>query len=195
MFNFIYGKVSDIIDDKFILENNEIGYEIHSSLNTVQYLKKDSKIKIYTYVNLKEDEIIIFGFKTFEELRAFKLLKTINKIGPKLACSILSFYSIEDLFYYISSQDITKLSKIPGIGKKTAERMALELKEKSVEFIDANNLVKNKSNNKSSYNKDVIEALIALGYSKAESEKAFDLVENKDASVDKLIKLSLKNLF
>ena len=136
MYSYIKGTVEEINLDYVVIDNNNIGYKINVSSNTIKDLHLGSMAKIYTKLIVREDDMSLCGFATKEEMKMFELLTSVSKIGPKVGLSILSFASPGQLGAYILSEDVSKLSKAPGVGKKTAERIVLELKDK----VDKNNV-------------------------------------------------------
>ena len=130
MIAFIKGKVTDITEEAVILENNGIGYRIFTSSMVQAQLSVGSEVKLYTYLNVREDAMQLYGFLTRDDLKIFKLLITVSGIGPKAGLSILSVMSGNDLRYAVMSGDSKAISKAPGVGAKTAQKVILELKDK-----------------------------------------------------------------
>lgn len=194
MYSYIKGIVEEINLDNIVIENNNIGYKINVSSNTIKDLQLGNISKIYTKLIVREDDMSLCGFSTKEEMKMFELLTSVSKIGPKVGLSILSFASSGQLGAYILSEDIARISKAPGVGKKTAERIILELKDK----IDKNNIefeptLINK--NPISLSKDeAVDALVALGYSNTESKEAVDKCKKDNLSTEDIIKKSLTYL-
>ncbi|AKL95169.1 holliday junction ATP-dependent DNA helicase RuvA [Clostridium aceticum] len=191
MFEYIKGVVSDVILDKIIVEVGGIGYRIHSSIHSAAATKPGETITIFTHFVVREDEISLYGFTTKEELNMFEKLISVSKIGPKVGTAVLSTYTPAKLANYIINNDIQSISKVPGIGKKTAERIILELRDKVKQW----NLETEEDmviDIPSSY--EVIEALMALGYNRQEAEKAFDVVKKEKLPVEEMIKKALKLL-
>ena len=129
MLNYIKGRLEEKFIDKIIIETNGIGYEILTSLNTIESINLGEQIKIYTKLLVREDDIQLVGFVNKEELQIFNLLKSVSKVGPKLALSSLSLYKPEKIKSMIVESDVISLIKIPGMGKKTAEISIEILKE------------------------------------------------------------------
>lgn len=150
--------------------------------------------KIYTKLIVREDDMSLCGFSTKEELEMFELLTSVSKIGPKVGLGILSFASPRQLGAYIVSEDIAKMSKAPGVGKKTAERIILELKDK----IDKQNIEFEPtllSQAPVAVSQDeAVDALIALGYSTAEAKEAVDKCKKTGLNTEDIIKKSLSYL-
>ena len=200
MISFIKGIVVDIEEDKIILENNNIGYNIFVPSSVISNINRTgTEIKIHTYMNVKEDSISLFGFNTSEELYIFKKMISVSGIGPKGALAILSTLSVENLKLAIISEDAKAISKAPGIGAKIASKLILELKdkftiddyEKSFAFDVENGIV----NDTASVQKDAIDALISLGYSSSQAYNAVRKVSKDESDdVSKIIKLALKEL-
>lgn len=130
MFAYIIGKTTFKQDNNIVFESNGIGYDIMVSLNTADRLVLNEEMKLLTYMQLREDGVSLFGFSSTEEKAIFMNLISVSGVGPKVAISILSNVNPTDLSVAIARQDITALSGIKGIGKKTAERIVLELKDK-----------------------------------------------------------------
>lgn len=193
MFEFIIGNIVGIKEDHIILENNGIGYKIFSSMNSMVKLTIDSKqVKIYTDLNVRDDGIYLYGFVTEEEIQMYRLLQLVSKIGPKIALGVLSTLNPIQIKIAILNKDIDTLCKAPGIGKKTAERMLLELKDridKNIEFT--------KEEIDESFNNDYSEAingLMSLGYSRYEVERIVRGMDTSNMKVEVIIREGLKKL-
>jgi len=199
MIAFIKGTVVKIFQSSFIIENNDIGYLINVSASTLSKLNHSEKVKIYTYQIIREDENSLYGFLTSDELDMFEKLISVSGIGPKGAISMLSFLSPSEITLAIVSEDIKTLSKAQGVGKKTASRLILELKDKvSNSETHSTSIDSNNSNSsfggQSSAKKDAIEALISLGYNRSESVKLVMEIAMPDMTLEQIIKHSLKKL-
>ncbi len=191
MYSYIKGTIEEIYLDSIVIENNNIGYKINASTNTIKDLQIGKMAKIYTKLIVREDDMSLCGFSTREEMNMFELLTSVSKIGPKVGLSILSFASPAQLGAYIVSEDIAKLSKAPGVGKKTAERIVLELKDK----IDKNNIEFEPtllSQAPIAVSQDeAVDALLALGYSNAEAKEAVEKCKKDGLNTEDIIKKSL----
>ena len=194
MYSYIKGIIEEISLDHVVIDNNGIGYKINASANTIMKLQLGCECKIYTKLIVKEDDMSLCGFYDKEELRMFELLTSISKIGPKVGLGILSFASPKQIGAYILSEDIGKLSKAPGVGKKTAERIVLELKDKihknNVEF-EATLLT---SQPAVVSQDEAVDALVALGYSLQESKDAVQKCKKDGLNTEDIIKKSLSYL-
>lgn len=195
MYEYIKGTYEGMTKDYIIVENNGIGYKVFTSGSTLAKTPKiGEEILLYLQQVVREDFIGLYGFLTKDELNMFKLLLTINGVGAKAALSLLSISNVTNLKYAIFSGDEKTITKAPGIGKKMAQRIILELKDKvkSEEFINADNIDADVQENTGAAS-EALEALIALGYSEKEAQKAVSSIDNKD-SLENIIKNALKFL-
>ena len=198
MYSYIIGKVISKTKNILILENNNIGYEIYMTEIALSELNIDEEAKIYTYYNVSQDNISLFGFKNLEEKKMFENLISVSKIGAKTAIGILSSISTAEFAIAIITNDINRLSKLPGIGKKTAQRIVLEITDKvKTEEIIFTEDKEQKSNEQyitvSEKEKDVVEALKVLGYNIKEIEKIMKSLDINSSTED-MIKQALKIL-
>ncbi|WP_300300648.1 Holliday junction branch migration protein RuvA [Anaerosolibacter sp.] len=196
MFEYIRGMINSFGEDYIVVDNNDIGYKIFTSLGTITTVKgRQDKVTVYTQQVVREDDISIYGFYSREELKMFQLLTTVTGVGAKVALGILSSISIGNLAGMIISEDITGLTKAQGVGKKTAQRIILELKDKidhKVAVIEPTliptKLVLGDGND------EVTNALMALGYTKSEAVSAVQEVEYGSSGVEDMIRRALKVL-
>lgn len=198
MISYIKGTVAEIEPNYIVVENNHIGYEIFVPATVIDEIPcVGSEVKIYTYLYVKEDILNLYGFMSKEDLYIFKLLITVNGIGPKGALGILSTISPDDLRFAVLAGDIKTISKAPGIGQKTAQKLIIELKDK-LSLEEAFEIKRSKAmpaSDISDNRNEAVLALTALGYGQAESMKAVKLCEADDSmSTDEILKLALKKL-
>ena len=198
MYSYIIGKVVNKFKNILILENNNIGYEIYMTEIALSELSIDEEAKIYTYYNVTQDNISLYGFKNLEEKKMFENLISVSKIGAKTAIGILSSISTTEFAIAIITNDIPRLSKLPGIGKKTAQRLVLEIidKVKAEEIIFTEEKDSNSNESHISITekeKDVLEALKVLGYNAKEVEKVMGSLDITSSTED-MIKQALKIL-
>ena len=199
MYEYIKGKYIGINKDYVIVENNGIGYRIFTSGATMAEMPKISEeVMLYLEQIVREDFIGIYGFSTREELEMFKLLLSINGVGAKAALSLLSISRINNLKYAILMGDEKHLCRAPGIGKKTAGRIILELKDKIktddvVEGVDIQQGFEDIIPSNANIVGEALGALLALGYSEKEAETALKKVD-KTQTVENIIKESLRVL-
>ena len=194
MIGFIKGNVISYTDTTVLLENNGIGYEITCSTSVYQKLLAQKSGEVYTYLAVKEDGISLYGFSTIEEKNMFLKLITVSGVGPKSGISILSSIDISSLATMIATEDVKGLSKVKGLGKKTAERIILELREK-VEASYYEGEKPNKNAEESQDDQDAIIALMSLGFTKAECVKAVkEAKENGSKTIEQIIAYSIRHI-
>lgn len=201
MIAHITGKLVQKLPNSVIIDIGGLGYELSVPLSTFYDLSDigtDVSLHAYTYV--REDALQLFGFRTEREKKLFLQLISVSGIGPKLAITVLSGLSVEELIQAIRTSDLARLVGIPGVGKKTAERMLLELKDKMRLFASPelegqlpNGVVAQKGD---AVREDVISALVNLGYQKIAAEKAVisALKEEPDMNFETALKLALRKL-
>jgi Holliday junction DNA helicase RuvA len=195
MYDYIKGIFAGVNKDYITIENNGIGYKIYTSGTTLANMPKmNDSVILYLQQIVREDFIGLYGFLTRDELSMFNLLLTINGVGPKATLSLLSISTVANLKYAVLTGDEKTLTRAPGIGKKTAQRIILELKDKlkADEVMDtiaggSEEIIIHKNRN------EALEALIALGYTEKEAEGALKGVSGED-SIESIIKNSLKLL-
>ena len=188
MYAYIKGEIVDITDDNLVLECNNIGYNIRIPLSVAQRLPGiGADVKIYTYTSVREDAFNLFGFLSKDDLEIYKKLIAVNGIGPKGALSILSAMSADDLRFAILSGDAAAIAKAQGIGKKSAERIILELRDKvsmmSKSDLDSEDLTTGTSVDTGTKN-EALEALVSLGYTPSDALRAvrqIEITEDMDA--------------
>ena len=190
MISYIKGEVVKKGIDYLILDNNNIGYYINTSFSTLEKISEKEKIIILTYMHIREDIIALYGFLTSDEIELFKKLISVNGIGPRAGLSVLSTYEANTVKEIILKEDVSRLSKVPGIGKKTASKIILELKDKvgTVEELQGSEIVV------SSEMSDMIDALTSLGFNYAEVKKTLGNMELSGKSENDIIKEALKNM-
>ena len=199
MYSYIKGELSEIVaENHIVVENGGIGYNIYIPGQVLSLLPGvGEEVKIYTYLCVREDAFILYGFLTRDDLNVFKLLIGVSGIGPKGALAILSVMSTDDLRFAVLSDDAKAIAKAPGVGNKTAQRLIIELKDK-LSLEDA-------FEQKLSHTQEAVsgnglkgirnEALVSLGYSSTEALKVLrDIEITEDSSVEDILKLALKQM-
>jgi len=193
MFAFIKGNLINLYENLAIIENNGIGYEIAISSNTFTEIANKKEVLLYTYLQVKEDGFTLYGFNSLDEKKMFLNLLTVSGVGCKVALAVLSGMSLTDLAVSIANENISLLSRVKGIGKKTAERIILELKEKVAKEtakISGGEVLTFKGSAEDAYS-----ALIALGLTRSECLTAVkQALENGANSTEEIITFSLKNI-
>ena len=199
MIAFVKGILDSVSEDKIVVENQNIGFEILVPGSVVSELPQvGNTVKIYTYTYVREDALQLYGFLTKDSMDMFKLLITVNGIGPKAALGILTAMDTDALRLAILSDDAKTIAKAPGIGPKTASKLILELNKCHLEDVFGGVEESFATENVSAgadAKKDAIEALVALGYSASEAAGAVRKLQvTEEMSVEDILKLSLKNL-
>ena len=199
MISYIRGELAAVEKEKVIVDVGGVGYGIYMPGQALAVLPQPgSEVKIHTYLNVREDAMQLFGFLTRDDLEIFKLVIGVSGIGPKGGLSILSKLSPDDLRYALLSGDVKAISAAPGIGKKTAEKLIIELKDK----LDIEDVLNHAIESDRAPDTDVsggiqseaVQALVALGYGSTESLRAVRQVELENASVEDVLKEALKKM-
>lgn len=200
MIRFIKGIVVDIEENFLILENHGIGYRIFTPASVLErYVRVGEEIKLHTYMNVREDAMLLYGFLTADDLRLFELLLGVSGVGPKAGLGILSALSADDLRFAVLSDDAAAIAKAPGIGKKTAQKLILELKDKmSLEDAFEKKLAHGQDLPEitgTDETSEAVMALTALGYASTDALRAVRAVDGHETmDVEALLKAALKNL-
>lgn len=199
MIAYIRGNLAAMEKDKVIVDVQGVGYGIFMPERSMGMLPPIGKeVKLHTYLNVREDAMQLFGFLTRDDLAIFKLLIGVSGIGPKGGLGILSQLSADDLRFAVLSGDVKAISATPGIGKKTAEKLIIELKDK----LDLEEMLHPSEEGVSAamvdptagtVQSEAVQALVALGYGSTESLKAVKKVKLENATVEEVLKAALKN--
>lgn len=197
MIGYIKGKVLSNIAGTVLIENNGMGYEVVCSSGVSQKLVSGKEGEVYTYMSVREDGVSLYGFASLEEKSMFLKLISVSGVGPKMGITVLSGLSLADLVTKIATQDVKGLSKVKGLGKKTAERIILELREKigCVDQSTGEVLLFNDKPVEEAVNQDAVLALMSLGFTKAESVTAVKKAQDAgETQIEKIIALALKSI-
>lgn len=191
MIGYLSGKIISAKPTRLLLDVNGVGYDVYISINTFEKITDKQAVSLFIYTSVKEDSITLFGFFTESEREMFELLISVNGIGPKLALSVLSGIRIGDLRHAIISGDISRIVSIPGIGRKTAERLVLELKTKVDRIVGDG-----EAEISFSVKNEAVAALTTLGYNSKLAEKCVRdlLASGPDTPIEELIKKALSKL-
>lgn len=201
MIGYLHGEIAHVSPELVIIDVNGVGYNVRINEQLAANLPSvGTKIKIYTYTYVKEDAFLLYGFSNADELALFKQLIAVNGIGPKGALAILSVMSARDLRFAIYAGDAAAIAKAPGVGKKTAERVILDLKDKvsieeTLEDIGIGSNEDTVGMQDNEITKEAVLALVALGYGKSEAAKAVQKVSDSSVNTtEDVLKLALKYL-
>lgn len=193
MIAHIQGKLVEKTPTEVVIDCNGVGYQVNISLHTFSLLPNSDHLKLYTFLQIKEDAHTLFGFVEKAERELFKLLLSVSGVGASTARTMLSSIAPQQIIQAIASGDVVTVQSIKGIGAKTAQRIILDLKDKVLKIYNLEEVAFSQSNT----NKDeALSALEVLGFARKAAEKVVDKIvkENTDASVETIIKLALKNL-
>lgn len=196
MIGWISGIVLDKKPPKCVINVNGIGYEIETSMQTFCQLPEiKQSIQLYIHQAIREDAHLLFGFITEKERDVFRTLIKVNGVGPKMALGLLSGLSVDELVQCVQTGDTQRLTRLPGVGKKTAERLLIELRDRLSHWNSSDiELNAHSTTNTSSNANDAIDALLALGYKSSDAEKAIKKIAKPEHSTETLIKIALQNM-
>lgn len=203
MISFLKGELADMTDGTVVLDVNGVGYEVLVPAQLLSMLEGiGQSLKLYTYMQVREDAVVLFGFLTRDDLMMFKLLIGVNGVGPKAGLNILSTLGADDLRFAILADDAKRIAKAPGIGGKTAQKIILELKDKlDLEEAFEKKLASSQISAEaavaagSDVMQDAVQALVALGYGSTESLKAVRSVKpTEDMDVEDILKEALRKM-
>ena len=200
MIAFVRGTAVDMTENSVIVEAGGIGYEIYMTGTDLSQIHMGEEVKIHTYFNVREDAMQLYGFRSKDDLQMFKLLLGVNGVGPKAAVGVLAGITADELRFAILSDDVKTLSKAPGIGKKTAQKLILELKDK-MKLEDAFELKLAHEQEKavaglgeiSDGRQEAVEALVALGYDGVSAGRAVSAV-GECGRVEDMITMALREM-
>lgn len=199
MISYVKGYLVAVGEDYAVVDVQGIGYRLGVSAMTIGQLPSTGKeVQLYSYMQVREDAIALFGFYDPDEKEMFERLIAVNGIGPKAALAILSIHSVNDLKFAILAEDAKAISKAPGVGAKTAQRVIMELKDKIslTEAFEERSTAVSEQGITTDASRDAIEGLTALGYSASEAMKAVKSIENgQNLNAEQLLKAALKQLF
>lgn len=198
MISYVRGPLMEIEDDLIVVEAGGMGYNIHVPLSVLEELPRvGSEVQIYTYLQVREDAMNLFGFLNRQDLRMFRQLLGVNGIGPKAALGILSAMRPDDLRMAILSGDAKAIARAPGIGPKTAQRVILDLKDriKPEDLLPGEGVGDMPVSAGGTAGAEAVSALSALGYSAMEASKAVRQVSiTEDMTPEDVLKAALKHL-
>lgn len=198
MIAFLRGEVTVIRNDSVVIDVGGIGYDVCMPSSSLKRLgRTGEEVMVYTHLQLREDTAVLYGFMNQEDLEMFRLLIGVSGIGPKGAVAILSALTSSDLRFAILADDVKSISAAPGIGRKTAQKMILELKDRIdfTEAIQSNSLAGTVSAGSDDARSEAVQALTALGYSGAESLRAVNRIPDEEGlTTEDILKLALKEI-
>lgn len=195
MIAFIRGNLTEIGESSAVVENGGIGFRVNVTARDAAAMRIGQEVLFHTYFQVREDAMQLFGFLDKEDLQVFRLLLGVNGIGPKAALGILSAFSGNDLRFAVLADDVKTISNAPGVGKKTAQKMILELKDK-FHLADAfeERLSQNAPADVPDHQNEAVQALVALGYSGSDALKAVRAAAQEGMDTEEILKAALKRM-
>ena len=199
MIAYVRGILEEIEEGKAVVGCGAIGYEVNVPSSVLESVRIGSEIRLYTYLNVREDEMSLFGFLSKDSLEMFRLLISVSGIGPKGALGVLSVMTPADLRFAILAGDAKSIARAPGIGQKTAQRIAMELKDKvslsdGFDSLSESSSAMPLSEGETSAKNDAVVALTELGFSASDALRAVSKVDIQGKSVNQILKEALKGL-
>jgi Holliday junction DNA helicase RuvA len=186
---FLKGKVERIGQDFIDVDVNGVGYRTFTSISTIEKVKQGESVKVFTYLSVREDALILYGFISEEELELFEKLIMVSGVGPKAALAILSAMPPSTFCHYVANEKIDRLMKVPGIGRKTGQRIILELKDKLADLTG-----EYESFEVSDNKKEALEALTSLGFNPGQVKLVLAEIDETGIDTARLIKMCLAKL-
>lgn len=200
MIAYIIGEITDIEENAVLIESGAIGYQVFVPSSVAMTVQTGSRVKLHTYLNVREDAMTLYGFSSKDELKLFRLMLGVSGIGPKGALGILSALTPDELRLAVLSEDAKTIAKAPGIGNKTAMKLLIELKDKlKIEEIFVSSADTPQSeygdSRESELRNEALQAMVALGYSQGEAAKAVKAAKiTEDSTASDLVKEALRNI-
>jgi Holliday junction DNA helicase RuvA len=197
LFAFLRGTVAAIENESLVIEVNGIGFQVQVPASAAKQLSgPGAEVKLHTHMDLRSDGVSLYGFFEQDELSIFRSLLSVSGVGPKAAIGLLSTLEAQKIYLAIIEEDLNKLTQAPGIGKKTAQRIILELKDKLIKK-GFRGLEKERTSSSSREEEDAVEALVALGYSAIEARKLVRATPAETGSAlpaSELVRLALRKM-
>ncbi len=191
MYAYIKGELAYTTRNFAVIDVNGVGYKINISEYTLSKLPQSGEVILYTYLNVKEDALELFGFLTREELSTYEMLISVSGVGPKVGLAILSTLTPEKFSFAVVSGNIKEITKTPGVGPKLAQRIILELKDKIKTESAVSDMPEILENSDNTTLSEAVEALTVLGYTQMEAKSA---VAGLSGTVEEIISQALKNM-
>lgn len=186
----IRGKVEFLKDNYVIIDVGGLGYKVYLTSYTLGKIAGNEEVELFTYTHVREDILALYGFLSQNELEMFELLISISGIGPKAALGILTIASVDAIRMAVLNEDTSVLTKVSGVGKKTAERVILELKSKIAKLPAGSSV----GEEKVSSDNEVLEALLGMGYSSFEAREAVKNLPKESKDLSEKIRLALRSM-
>lgn len=193
MIGRIQGKLINIDGNRLLVDVHGIGYELDVTSATLAKVAIDVELELYTHFSVREDAQILYGFANQAERDLFRVLIKVNGVGPKMAIGLLSGMGTNEFAHSIMAQNVAALVKLPGVGKKTAERLVVEMKDKVAQWIDTDSLKPARGETKTGFQNEAEKALVVLGYKPHEASRLVGAVFQASMSIEDIVKAALRS--
>jgi len=189
----LQGILINIDGNRLLVDVHGIGYELEVTAATLAKVVPDVELELYTHFSVREDAQVLYGFANQAERDLFRVLIKVNGVGPKMAIGLLSGMGTNEFAHSIMAQNVAALVKLPGVGKKTAERLVVEMKDKVARWIDTDSLKSEKDGLKSGFQNEAEKALVVLGYKPHEANRLVSSVFQASMSIEDIVKAALRS--
>ena len=193
MIGRLQGILINIDGNRLLVDVHGIGYELEVTAATLAKVVPDVELELYTHFSVREDAQVLYGFANQAERDLFRVLIKVNGVGPKMAIGLLSGMGTNEFAHSIMAQNVAALVKLPGVGKKTAERLVVEMKDKVARWIDTDSLKSEKDGLKSGFQNEAEKALVVLGYKPHEANRLVSSVFQASMSIEDIVKAALRS--
>ncbi len=195
MIGFLRGIIANKAAPNVLIDVNGVGYDLLSPMSTFYDLPEiGQKVQLLTHLSIREDAHVLFGFLSEQERSLFRSLIRINGVGPKLGLAILSGISIQDFQHCVYENNVATLVKLPGIGKKTAERLIIEMRDRLPELSDKADMSTDRTSTPAGASSEAANALVSLGFSDTDAKRMIAKVANDDLNSEEIIRLALQSV-
>ncbi|MCZ6640281.1 MAG: Holliday junction branch migration protein RuvA [Gammaproteobacteria bacterium] len=193
MIGRIKGQLVEVVENVVLLDAGGVAYEVELTSTALARLPaRDHELILYTHLVVREDAQLLYGFASREERNLFRVLIRINGVGPKLAVKLISSINLHDLAVAVHNSDVAMLMRVPGVGRKTAERLLVELKDKLADLVSGDVTTLDRGDNQAALEAE--SALISLGYKATEAARVIDSVRSEGTNTEELLRAALQRL-
>jgi Holliday junction DNA helicase RuvA len=193
MIGRIKGNLINIDGNRLLVDVHGIGYELEVTAATLTNVVVGDELELYTHFSVREDAQILYGFANQAERDLFRVLIKVNGVGPKMAIGLLSGMGTNEFAHSIMAQNVAALVKLPGVGKKTAERLVVEMKDKVAQWIDTESLRSDRTEEKTGFQNEAEKALVVLGYKPLEASRLVSSVFKASMTIEEIVKAALRS--
>jgi Holliday junction DNA helicase RuvA len=193
MIGRIHGDLINIDGNRLLVDVHGIGYELEVTAATLANVVVGVELELYTHFSVREDAQILYGFANQAERDLFRVLFKVNGVGPKMAIGLLSGMGTNEFAHSIMAQNVAALVKLPGVGKKTAERLVVEMKDKVAQWVDTESLMPGRTAEKTGFQNEAEKALVVLGYKPQEASRLVSSVFKASMTIEEIVKAALRS--